>query len=241
MNTDVKIFYRQARARGNVARAALDIARRHVAGPVAKYMEALEAWEAEPDKRRYAPGGSANRPKYPRLYDFALNTLPFELRECEPPRHFEGGYYTDEFYHNVMQPKVWRLPGEHGFLAGYVNSEECGYRLVKHVQLSERGAWYVADSEAKADAEESCEYQRRWSEASAADDARSEARETIKQARQTFRRLRESMRPDFPDAVCQLVKREMRACVRDVREAARTIRRAGETIADAGMTGEFPA
>lgn len=66
----VKSIYRQLRARSRhyTASDAIAAARRHIAGPLAAYDAAKKAWEAEPDKRRYAAGGSANRPKYPMLY-----------------------------------------------------------------------------------------------------------------------------------------------------------------------------
>ena len=60
--------YKQARERGHKATSAIAIARRYINGTLADYRAKLSAWEAEPDKRRYAPGGLANRPKFPSLY-----------------------------------------------------------------------------------------------------------------------------------------------------------------------------
>ena len=60
--------YKQARERGNNATSAITIARRYISGTLTDYRAKLAAWEAEPDKRRYAPGGFANRPKFPSLY-----------------------------------------------------------------------------------------------------------------------------------------------------------------------------
>lgn len=64
----VSSLYKQARARGNNASTAIGIARRHIAGPLAAYDAAKKAWEAAPDKRRYAAGGSDKRPVFPMLY-----------------------------------------------------------------------------------------------------------------------------------------------------------------------------
>lgn len=116
----VSTLYKQIRAHwhGNTAQAAIGIARRHIAGPLAAYHAAKKAWEAEPDKRRFAPGGAANRPKYPQLYSRCAHddAVPdgyvlFGFLKSDSTR--EGlsdspdfGYYADSWYDCTYQPCV---------------------------------------------------------------------------------------------------------------------------------------
>lgn len=114
----VKSLYTQIRARGITASQAIERARHHLAGPIADYNAKLAAWQAEPDKRRYAPGGYANRPKYPQLYlrrspgDYApdgYRVFGFAADEhagaglsWEP----EFGFYADELCGTTYHPCV---------------------------------------------------------------------------------------------------------------------------------------
>lgn len=120
MNNELKKYYRQIRARwhGNTASSAIASARRHIAGPLAEFRAKLAAWEAEPDKRRYAPGGYANRPKYPELYrrKDAADMVPDGyqlfgfLCDDSPSRGMSDspdyGYYADTYQDATYYPCV---------------------------------------------------------------------------------------------------------------------------------------
>lgn len=236
----VRTLYRQARAHGLKASHAIAAVRRYIAGPRAEYNAKLEAWKAEPDKRRYAPGGSANRPKMPVFYS-PLPVCP--LREAgDKPRFVADGYYTDaECCDDMLHPRVWLLP--HGrFLAGYDASGWDMLRIARCVFDDAHDAWRHADSMAECDARENREYDERWQAAHDADYARSEARETIRLARAEFHTLLSEVKGErFPPAVCATLRDRLSELRREVSKAAATIRKAGEAIEDADMAGEFPA
>ena len=152
-------LYRKARAHGVPASAALAAARRYIAGPLADYRAKLDAWNAEPDKRRYAPGGSANRPTMPEFY---REPRGLALREAEKPRWLDhDGWFTDDMQDNTFRPRVWLLP--HGrFLAGYDSSAWDTMQLDRAVYDDEREAWRAADGMAESDAETERDYSERW-------------------------------------------------------------------------------
>lgn len=178
----VKLYYAQARKAGYKATAAIDAARRFIAGRLAEFHVKLAAWEAEPDKRRYAPGGIANRPKMPIMVLDRGNNLPFRLRELDVAswlRH--DGWYTDDQQDNMFSPRVWRLP--HGrFLAGYVATNWDSATL-DGVHESESDAWAAADELARVDAEREREYHEKWRAARAVEDAREDKRSALREAR----------------------------------------------------------
>lgn len=115
--TSVNYLYHQARARGLTATNAIAAARRFIAGQLSEYHAKLDAWNAESDKRRYAPGGSANRPKFPEMYTHdASDNVPDgyqlfgfladdETRRglCDSP---DFGYYADEWQDSIYYPCV---------------------------------------------------------------------------------------------------------------------------------------
>ena len=124
MNTELLKAYRQARACGHSPRAALAAARRHEAA-LREYRAKLEAWEAEPDKRRYAAGGSANRPKYPQAFRQSdhsdhvrdgyrlVGFISERLRRLNDSPDY--GYYADACFDEVYYPCVLarRMPARH--------------------------------------------------------------------------------------------------------------------------------
>lgn len=234
----IPYLYDLARAHGRKAQHAIADARRYIAGPYADYRAKLAAWEAEPDKRRYAPGGSANRPKMPVFYA-PLPSCP--LREAPKPRFVADGYYTDDSCDNTLRPRVWLLP--HGrFMAGYDASDWDTLRIARRVFDNSHDAWVCADSMAECDAREEREYQERLSAASVANDERQQARETIRLARAEFHTLLSEVKGErFPPAVCATLRNRLAELRREVSEAAATIRKAGEAIEDADMAGDFPA
>lgn len=209
---NIETLYRKARAHGLTASAALAAARRYIAGPLADYRAKLAAWEAEPDKRRYAPGGIANRPKFPEFY-----RAPPELalREAEKPRYIDHeGWYADDLMENTFRPRVWRLP--HGrFLAGYDSSEWGTVQLDRVVYNDERDAWRAADSMAERDAEKERDYLERWRAAQRVANDREEKREALRAAHSDARALVEVLR-DLPQTaasratICEMI-RECRA------------------------------
>lgn len=117
MNTELSRYYRQARERGMRAHHAIDAARRHLV-TLADYRAKLDAWNAEPDKRRYAAGGIANRPKFPTMYrapdaeshlpdgfrllGFLRDESPVDGLSAEP----DFGYYTDTYCDGTYSPAV---------------------------------------------------------------------------------------------------------------------------------------
>lgn len=116
LSSYAKYTFRQARARGCNAASAMRIARQHDA-KITEYRAKLDAWNAEPDKRRYAPGGSANRPKFPEMYtrdpsDHVPDGYQLfgfladdETRRglCDSP---DFGYYADEWLDAIYYPCV---------------------------------------------------------------------------------------------------------------------------------------
>lgn len=121
---NIPSVYRQARARHYSPRAALAAMRRHEV-TLTEYRAKLEAWEAEPDKRRYAAGGSANRPKYPQA--FPSSDHSDHVRDGYRLVGFVGerwravsdspdrGYYADAYCDEVYYPCVLarRMPTRH--------------------------------------------------------------------------------------------------------------------------------
>ena len=240
MTNETKRYYREAREHGCAAHVAIFKARRFIAGPLADYRAKLEAWKAEPDKRRYAPGGIANRPKFPQLYAGDNCPLPFELREAtDKPRFIEGGYYSDAIPDNAYTPRVWRLP--HGlFLAGYDSTAECTFRYADKPCDDERDAWREADSMAEHDAEESREYSERWQQASAKDMERDEARADLAANRARAVGLVAVLRatqqtPESRETICGYIREHRQR----MREAIETIRECTDEIHDLDMQGEF--
>lgn len=113
----LKSLYRQSRARWDrtTATQAIATARRHIAGTLAEYESKLAAWKAAPDKRRYAAGGSANRPAFPSLYTRCAHddAVPdgYQLfafmgdrgRVSDSPDY---GYYSDTWQDATFYPCV---------------------------------------------------------------------------------------------------------------------------------------
>lgn len=207
----VKSLYRQIRERGTTASQAIDRARRHLAGPMADYDAKLAAWKAEPDKRQYAPGGYANRPKYPYLYTTARIPAPVDgLRDCGfvddifPRKFNHEGWYADAFQDAKYRGQVWQLPAKDGqcrYIAGYIDqdSEYCvfctyddgtpeiftgdnpGDQYGQSDALED--AARAADRLAERDAEREREYSEKWQEASRHDDERENVRSELSVAR----------------------------------------------------------
>lgn len=210
----IEYLYRKARAAYPTMKAehALAAARRYIAGPLADYRAKLAAWEAEPDKRRYAPGGIANRPTMPEFYSAPRGLA---LREVEKPRWLDhDGWFTDVYMCNTFRPRVWLLP--HGrFLAGYDSTEWDTMRLDTAVYYDERAAWRAADSMAERDAETERDYSERWQAAREVADAREEKREEMRAAHSEARGLVAVLR-DLPQTaasratICGMI-RECRA------------------------------
>lgn len=210
----IETLYRKARAARPTMKAehALAAARRYVSGPLAEYRAKMAAWEAEPDKRRYAPGGSANRPRFPEFY-----RAPPELalREVEKPHHIKhDGWFTDDTQDNTFRPRVWRLT--HGrMVAGYDASAWDTVRLDRVVYTDEDDAWRAADAMAEQDAETERDYSERWDAAREVQAAREEKREDLREAHSEARGLVAVLR-DLPQTaagratVCEMI-RECRA------------------------------
>ena len=231
----MKTLYRRARAANPSlpAAAALAAARRYTAGPLAEYHAALAAWEAQPDKRQFAPGGLANRPKMPRFYR-APDTAPTAgLRAVEAPRQYDHGYYADPDGSDTYKPRVWRLP--HGrYLAGWeATGTDCYYLLDLHPYDDEDDAWREADSMAERDAEREWEYQTRYSEAAAIASDRDTERDILHDAHATARDLVATLRELPADArsrpaVCAM----LRDCRARMADALRAIADHTATLAD---------
>lgn len=207
----VKSLYTQIRARGITASQAIERARHHLAGPIADYNAKLAAWQAEPDKRRYAPGGYANRPKYPQLYATRHAPTPVDgLRDCGfvhdifPRRYNHKGWYADAFQEETYCGQVWQLPAKDGqcrYIAGYIeqDSEHCvfctyddgtpeiftgdnpGEECGQSDALED--AARAADYLAQRNAERNREYSERWQEARRHNDQREDARSQLSAAR----------------------------------------------------------
>lgn len=225
----IETLYRRARKHGLSASAAIAASRRHIAGPLADYRAKLAAWEAEPDKRRYAPGGIANRPKFPAFYP---EPREIALRQAEKPRYIEhDGWFTDEYFSNTLRPRVWLLP--HGrFLAGYDASEWDVLHVERAVYSDEREAWRAADSMAENAAEVEREYNEKWNAAREVYDKREEEREKLRAAHSEARKLVCVLRdlPHTADSratICAMV----RECRARMRRALRAIAKDAETLA----------
>lgn len=236
-------IYHKARAHGMPASSALAAARRYIAGPLADYHAKLDAWKAEPDKRRYAPGGIANRPKMPEFY-----RIPPELalREAEKPRWLgHGGWYTDdlEYDFETFRPRVWLLP--HGrFLAGYDDSAWGTVQLDRVAYDDENEAWRAADRMAERDAETERDYSKRWHAASKADDERADARQELKaarvDARQAIAAIREQRKlGGIAPAMCKILQDTIATARDEMRRALETITDKTAEIENFGMQGEF--
>lgn len=203
----IETLYRKARAHGVTASAAIVAARRYIAGPLADYHAELDAWNAEPDKRRYAPGGIANRPTMPQFY---REPRGLALREAEKPHWLDhNGWFADSYQVCTFRPRVWRLP--HGrFLAGYDASEWDTLQLDAAVYDDEREAWRAADHMAERDAETERDYSERWHATRDVQDARDEKREAMRAAHGEARGLVAVLRdlPQTADSratICRMI------------------------------------
>lgn len=228
-------LYRKARAHGVPASAALAAARRYIAGPLADYRAKLDAWNAGPDKRRYAPGGIANRPTMPEFY---REPRGLALREAEKPRWLDhDGWFTDDQQDNTLRPRVWLLP--HGrFLAGYDASAWDTVRLDAAVYDDEREAWRAADHMAERDAETERDYSERWNAAQRVNDDREEKREAMRAAHGEARGLVAVLRdlPQTADSratICRMI----RECRERMSAALRGIAEDTATLADFAADG----
>lgn len=237
----IEILYRKARAHGVPASASLAAARRYIAGPLADYRAKLAAWESEPDKRRYAPGGSANRPKMPEFYRYPRGLA---LREAEKPRWLDHyGWFADDMQDITFLPRVWLLP--HGrFLAGYDASEWDTIELNRVAYNDEDEAWRAADRMAEKDAEKEREYSERWQAARAADDDRNDARDALKTARADARQAIAAIREQrklggIAPAMCKILQDTIATARDEMRRALETIADKTAEIENFGMQGEF--
>lgn len=231
----IETLYRQARAANPTMKAehALAAARRYITGPLADYRAKLAAWEAEPDKRRYAPGGIANRPRMPEFY-----RAPPELalREAEKPRYIDHeGWFADDMMVNTFRPRVWRLPRGR-FLAGYESSEWGAIQLGRVVYNDERDAWRAADNMAERDAEKERDYLERWRAAQRVADDREEKREELRAAHSEARDLVAVLR-DLPQTAAS--RATICAMLRDCR--ARMAEALQGMAEDAEKLAEFAA
>lgn len=155
----IRPLYNRARLSGMTAARALAAARAYIAGPLADYNAKMAAFNAEPDKRRYAPCGSANRPKMPEFHANAYNPASGPhytgdgrmvcddrtlsgLRDCGAvdelfPRLFDHkGWYADNFYDETWRGRVWQLPARNGeclYLAGYTRPNAADAVVGLHV------------------------------------------------------------------------------------------------------------
>ena len=121
---NIPSVYRQARARGYSPRGALTAMRRHDADLI-EYRAKLDAWQKEPDKRQYAAGGSANRPKYPQAFPTSDHSDHvqdgYRLVGFHRDRGYglsaspDFGYYADAYQDEVYYPCVLarRMPARH--------------------------------------------------------------------------------------------------------------------------------
>lgn len=255
----VKSIYRQLRARSRhyTASDAIAAARRRIAGPLAEYAAKRAAWEAEPDKRRYAPGGYANRPKYPELYlTGTREPSPVDgLRDCDfvdtifPRRFDHKGWFADSWQDSVYRAQVWQLPARNGqvqYIAGYVEPESDYLVLVTlgngqpEIFSGDNpgNSWddcealddaaRAADHLAEKNAETAREYDEKWQDASQASDERDTARDELKQARADARLAIAALRQQRALGVAPMVCDMLRA---KVQECRKEMRESLETIA----------
>lgn len=226
MNNELTRIYREIRSRSRHYNAtdAIRSARRHIAGPLAEYQAKLAAWQAEPDKRRYAPGGSANRPKYPVLY----SPRPLiDMREVEKPRHVES-WYADGQYDAVFEPRVWRL--SNGKLAtGYV-CDSWDFAWIDQSTTwdadDERGAWNEAERTARRDAENSRDEDQRQRAELEREDARGAMailRQRYAQAASEYRALRSHTDAGLFPVACSTIRNNLERIAEDFREALRVV------------------
>lgn len=269
MNT--KSLYQQLRARSPhyTARDAIAAARRHIAGPLATYEAAMAAWRAQPDKRHYAAGGHANRPKFPQLY--AARAEPCEvdgLRDCGfvdelfPRTVNHRGWFADDMQDEIYRGQVWQLPARNGqcqYVAGYV--EAGGYTVLarnddgsielfagdnpgNHWDKPEalKEAARAANNLAERNAEKERDHSERWTEANQASDAREEARTELSQARKEARAVVAALREIHgqPAALTRDVLCKQLTQWRDaMRDALEVIETKTAEIANLEMDGEF--
>lgn len=165
----IRPLYNRARLSGMTSARALAAARAYIAGPLAEYNAKMAAFKAEPDKRHYAPGGRANRPKMPKFCADAYapasgphytgdgrmvcdgRTLS-GLRDCGAvdelfPRLFDHkGWYADYFQDETWRGRVWQLPARNGeclYLAGYArpNADDAVVGLHVFRENNPGGRW----------------------------------------------------------------------------------------------------
>lgn len=233
----IETLYRKARAAHPTMKAehALAAARRYIAGPLAEYRAKLDTWEAEPDKRRYAPGGIANRPKMPEFYSWPRGLA---LREAEKPRWLDhNGWFTDDQCDNVFRPHVWLLP--HGrFLAGYDASEWDTVQLDRAVYDDESDAWRAACRMAERDAETERDYSEKWNAAREVQDQQAERREAMRAAHGEARGLVAVLR-DLPQTAASraTICRMIRECRERMAAALQGMDNDAETLADYARQG----
>lgn len=232
---NLKTLYRQARAHGVPASTAIMFARRFIAGPLADYREKMAAWEAEPDKRRYAPGGIANRPKMPTFY---RDPSGVGLREVDKPGFIDhNGWFADDMQENIFIPKVWRLT--HGrMIAGYESSAWDTGRIERKIYTDDAEAWRAADHMAERDAEKERDYCERWNAAQRVNDDREQAREALQRARAEAGGLVLVLRelPQTAESratICRLV----RECRQRMAAALTAINEATDTLAEYAAEG----
>lgn len=239
----IESLYRKARAAHPTMKAdhALSAARHYIAGPLSEYRAKLAAWESEPDKRRYAPGGSANRPTFP---EFCRIPPEPALREVEKPRWLDhDGWYTDAEQGNVLRPHVWRLT--HGrMVAGYEDSAWGTVQLDRVAYDDEREAWHAADALAERDAECEREHSERWDAASKANDYRADALQELKAARADARQAIAAIREQrkiggIAPTMCKILQDTIATARDEMRHALETIADKTAEIENLGMQGEF--
>lgn len=253
----IKDDYRRVRAvQSGTAMQALERVRYHHNVTLPAYREALAKWDSEPDKRRYAPGGSANRPKCPALpyrddpyttrsedgrYIYMHTRALDHLREPgsdDMPRDYGTAWYCDAHESETITGKVAALPRGR-FLAYVVWSDSDGITVDASPYCSASDAAYAADSMARRIAEDEREHSERWNAASEHDDKRTEARGELRDAFHDGAKAIAALRASDNPSVQSLA----RSCLADarerMREAIRTINAATDAIEDLDMTGEF--
>lgn len=262
-------LYRRIRTRkAHTATSALRMARDYIAGPFAQFQADLAAWNAQPDKRRYAPGGYENRPKLSAFYPSKESTPIDGLRDCGNvnaifPRLFDhSGWYADTDCETLYCGQVWQLPARNGqvqYLAGYVEPASGCVVFVTYDDGTGtpeifagdnpgnswddpealKDAARAADALAESDAETEREYRERWDEASQKSDAREEARAELKAARADARKVMAASRNTFDGAILAILRDKVIECRAGMRRAIAAIAAATDAIADVGMEGEF--
>jgi hypothetical protein len=268
---ETKYLYKRARSRIPylTAKQALEKARAYIAGPLTQYHADMERWQAEGDKRRYAPGGIANRPKFPQFFACPRDPTPLDgLRDCGNvdeifPRLFDHrGWFSDVWKEDTYRGHVWQLPARDGqcqYLAGYVEPSS-GYPVLCRnddgsieiftADPSEgdkpeglKDAARAADSLAERNAEKEREHSERWHEAQKASEARDEARDDLRKARAdaslVIAALRQQRAQGVAPMVCDLLRTKMQECRDEMRAAIESISEHTDRIESLGMQGEF--